>query len=214
MLLGPILCLISLYSITSNSAVSVYVAFGQRACMGMSVYGRACPAWHRHDTEISNGHAQRRSRYSTVRSASSARPAWSSRATRRRLKGVMAEAEAVIKPLCGGACAETIAAFHGSQCGFCTPGMVVACHAAVAKARAAGGEPGPEAMEKALDGNLCRCTGYRPILDACKVPVLAPLPSPGGCPHQAERRRSTCTGHPGENAGAPLARGRAHSTVV
>ena len=75
-----------------------------------------------------------------------------------------------------GACAETIAAFHGSQCGFCTPGMVVACHAAVAKARATGGEPAPEAMEKALDGNLCRCTGYRPILDACKVPALAPPP--------------------------------------
>lgn len=62
--------------------------------------------------------------------------------------------------------AERIAAFHGSQCGFCTPGMVVACHAALSKS---GGNASAQDMEKALDGNLCRCTGYRPILDACKV---------------------------------------------
>ena len=67
------------------------------------------------------------------------------------------------------ALAERIAAYHGSQCGFCTPGMVVACHAALTKAHAKGVEPAPEQLEKALDGNLCRCTGYRPILDACKV---------------------------------------------
>ncbi|KAK9918869.1 hypothetical protein WJX75_007680 [Coccomyxa subellipsoidea] len=64
---------------------------------------------------------------------------------------------------------ERIAAFHGSQCGFCTPGMVVACHAALTKAHLSGGcQPSAQQMEKALDGNLCRCTGYRPILDACK----------------------------------------------
>jgi xanthine dehydrogenase iron-sulfur cluster and FAD-binding subunit A len=51
--------------------------------------------------------------------------------------------------------------------------MVVACHAALTKT---GGDASCQDMEKALDGNLCRCTGYRPILDACKVcmlPVLA-----------------------------------------
>ena len=37
--------------------------------------------------------------------------------------------------------------------------------------------PKPEDMEKALDGNLCRCTGYRPILDACKVPLLSCSPT-------------------------------------
>ena len=68
---------------------------------------------------------------------------------------------------------ERIAAFHGSQCGFCTPGMVVACHAAIAKAHAQHTEPSPADLEKSLDGNLCRCTGYRPILDACKVPGLS-----------------------------------------
>lgn len=65
--------------------------------------------------------------------------------------------------------ADAIARHHGSQCGFCTPGMVVACHAALSKHEDKGSAPSAEQMEKALDGNLCRCTGYRPILDACKV---------------------------------------------
>lgn len=64
---------------------------------------------------------------------------------------------------------ERIAGFHGSQCGFCTPGMVVACHSALTKAHQKGQSPTPLEMEKSIDGNLCRCTGYRPILDACKA---------------------------------------------
>jgi carbon-monoxide dehydrogenase small subunit len=48
------------------------------------------------------------------------------------------------------------------QCGFCTPGMLVAAHALL------GREPAPDeaAIRTALSGNLCRCTGYRPIIDA------------------------------------------------
>lgn len=65
--------------------------------------------------------------------------------------------------------AERIAGFHGSQCGFCTPGMVVACHTALSIAQSKGEQCTPMQMEKAFDGNLCRCTGYRPILDGCKV---------------------------------------------
>ena len=68
--------------------------------------------------------------------------------------------------------ADAIARHHGSQCGFCTPGMVVACHAALSKHEDKNSSPSKEQMEKALDGNLCRCTGYRPILDACKVSKL------------------------------------------
>jgi xanthine dehydrogenase iron-sulfur cluster and FAD-binding subunit A len=67
------------------------------------------------------------------------------------------------------AAAERIAEFHGSQCGFCTPGFVVACHATLARAKEAGRVPSADEMQTGLDGNLCRCTGYRPILDACKV---------------------------------------------
>lgn len=51
---------------------------------------------------------------------------------------------------------------HGSQCGFCTPGFVMSMFALgknVAK-------PEKEDIHEALAGNLCRCTGYRPIVDA------------------------------------------------
>ena len=51
---------------------------------------------------------------------------------------------------------------HGSQCGFCTPGFVMSLYAL----RAAGGTVDRVAINEALAGNLCRCTGYRPIVDA------------------------------------------------
>lgn len=65
--------------------------------------------------------------------------------------------------------AEAIAASHGSQCGFCTPGISVACAAALQRCSAAGVQPTAEVLVSGLDGNLCRCTGWRPIVDACKV---------------------------------------------
>lgn len=51
---------------------------------------------------------------------------------------------------------------HGSQCGFCTPGMVVALTAALEEHPRADAA----AIKRALTGNLCRCTGYLPILEA------------------------------------------------
>ena len=51
---------------------------------------------------------------------------------------------------------------HGSQCGFCTPGIVMSL-LALYKNNAA---PGRVDVDEALAGNLCRCTGYRPIVDA------------------------------------------------
>ena len=55
--------------------------------------------------------------------------------------------------------------FHGSQCGFCTPGIVMSLYALWMR------EPNPEtaAVERALQGNLCRCTGYAPIVRAAKA---------------------------------------------
>lgn len=69
---------------------------------------------------------------------------------------------------------ERMAKMHGSQCGFCTPGIVMSLYALVRNAW------DPEAsvfrlserdieLEGALDGNLCRCTGYKTILEAAKT---------------------------------------------
>jgi xanthine dehydrogenase small subunit len=55
---------------------------------------------------------------------------------------------------------------HGSQCGFCTPGFVMSLFAAYEGALETGARPGRRDIADALSGNLCRCTGYRPILDA------------------------------------------------
>ncbi len=70
---------------------------------------------------------------------------------------------------------EAMVQCHGSQCGFCTPGFVMSlfgmyqnhvCH----------GEPITRALaQEELSGNLCRCTGYRPILDAAQQ--MAALPA-------------------------------------
>lgn len=51
--------------------------------------------------------------------------------------------------------------FHGSQCGFCTPGMVMSMHSTLRQ----GDVTDIEDIQNCLQGNLCRCTGYRPILE-------------------------------------------------
>ncbi|WP_290703024.1 xanthine dehydrogenase small subunit [Amphritea sp.] len=53
---------------------------------------------------------------------------------------------------------------HGSQCGFCTPGFVMSMFALGKNT----GNPSEDEINEALGGNLCRCTGYRPIIDAAK----------------------------------------------
>ena len=56
---------------------------------------------------------------------------------------------------------------HGSQCGFCTPGFVMSLFA-LHRQRDGAAVSRDEALH-ALSGNLCRCTGYRPILDAAQT---------------------------------------------
>ncbi|CAA0805958.1 Abscisic-aldehyde oxidase [Striga hermonthica] len=72
---------------------------------------------------------------------------------------------------------QRFAGFHASQCGFCTPGMCVSLFSALANAEKQNNRAKSSAgfsklttseAEKAISGNLCRCTGYRPIADACK----------------------------------------------
>lgn len=50
----------------------------------------------------------------------------------------------------------------GAQCGFCTPGMLMAAKALLTK----NPNPSREEVIEAISGNICRCTGYEPIIDA------------------------------------------------
>ena len=58
---------------------------------------------------------------------------------------------------------------HGSQCGFCTPGIVAALAAAHSN--------GETAFDDVLAGNLCRCTGYAPIIRAAEAAAADPVPA-------------------------------------
>ncbi|KAF7815425.1 indole-3-acetaldehyde oxidase-like [Senna tora] len=72
---------------------------------------------------------------------------------------------------------ERIAGFHATQCGFCTPGMCVSLFGALINAEKTTNRSEPPTgfskatvveAERAIAGNLCRCTGYRSLSDACK----------------------------------------------
>ena len=68
---------------------------------------------------------------------------------------------------------------HGSQCGFCTPGFVMSLWACYERHQTAGSVPSRQQLADDLSGNLCRCTGYRPILDAGqRMFELAAVPLP------------------------------------
>lgn len=79
---------------------------------------------------------------------------------------------------------EALAASFGFQCGFCTPGMSVTASTLTP-------DDLPD-LDRRMKGNLCRCTGYRPIREAIRASVLGPVRETGGV---AETRapRSTCT---------------------
>jgi xanthine dehydrogenase small subunit len=62
--------------------------------------------------------------------------------------------------------------YHGSQCGFCTPGFVMSLYGLWLSSS----KPSRADIEKALQGNLCRCTGYEPIIKAAES-VTAAKPS-------------------------------------
>jgi xanthine dehydrogenase small subunit len=59
--------------------------------------------------------------------------------------------------------------YHGSQCGFCTPGFVMSLYGLWLSKD----NPGRADIEKALQGNLCRCTGYEPIVKAAQAVAQA-----------------------------------------
>ena len=59
---------------------------------------------------------------------------------------------------------EAMAKYHASQCGFCTPGFVMSIFAMSKNKK----NNNTDDIKDAISGNLCRCTGYRPIIDAAK----------------------------------------------
>jgi xanthine dehydrogenase small subunit len=68
---------------------------------------------------------------------------------------------------------------HGSQCGFCTPGFVMSLYALHETTK----DPSRREIDDALAGNLCRCTGYRPIIEAAqKMHGLRAPSTPGHNP--------------------------------
>lgn len=60
---------------------------------------------------------------------------------------------------------ERLAKSHGSQCGFCTPGIVMSMYTLLRSLP----KPSIKEMQMAFQGNLCRCTGYRPIIEGYKT---------------------------------------------
>ena len=57
---------------------------------------------------------------------------------------------------------------HGSQCGFCTPGFIMSLWSLYLEHSNSSNRPSQRAIRTALSGNLCRCTGYKPILAAAE----------------------------------------------
>lgn len=81
---------------------------------------------------------------------------------------------------------ERMSALHGSQCGFCTPGIVMSLYTLLRNAP----DATEEHVREHLDGNLCRCTGYRPILDAARTLCAAE----GGCCGARDGDDLSCAG--------------------
>jgi xanthine dehydrogenase small subunit len=73
----------------------------------------------------------------------------------------LAQADGTLHPV-----QQAMVACHGSQCGFCTPGFVMSLFALYQRTVARGQALDKHSAQEALSGNLCRCTGYRPIVQA------------------------------------------------
>jgi xanthine dehydrogenase small subunit len=79
----------------------------------------------------------------------------------------LAQADGALHPV-----QQALVECHGSQCGFCTPGFAMSLWGMYIKQE--GRAPARRDIDDALSGNLCRCTGYRPIIDAARRMVELP----------------------------------------
>uniref|UniRef100_A0A8D1S9K3 FAD-binding PCMH-type domain-containing protein n=1 Tax=Sus scrofa TaxID=9823 RepID=A0A8D1S9K3_PIG len=83
---------------------------------------------------------------------------------------------------------ERLAKCHGTQCGFCSPGMVMSIYTLLRNHP----EPTPEQITESLGGNLCRCTGYRPIVESgktfCVESAVCQMKGSGKCCMDQEER--------------------------
>ncbi len=102
-----------------------------------------------------------------------------------RVDGIIVRGCLMLAVQCDGAVVETIeglsdsgeaadlqAAFverNALQCGYCTPGMVVAAQDLLARAKETNSVPSRDAIREHLSGNYCRCTGYQAIVDAVEA---------------------------------------------
>jgi carbon-monoxide dehydrogenase small subunit len=64
---------------------------------------------------------------------------------------------------------EAFVEHHGLQCGFCTPGMILTAADLLSRDH----DPDDESIRRALRGNLCRCTGYQPIVESIRAAAQA-----------------------------------------
>ena len=64
---------------------------------------------------------------------------------------------------------------HGLQCGYCTPGMVMAATSLLVEQP----DPTPDEIRAGIEGNMCRCTGYQMIVESVRWAVEHPEPAPG-----------------------------------
>ena len=101
--------------------------------------------------------------------------------------------------------ADALCATGGSQCGFCTPGIVVRLAALAARP---GAPADHAAVDRALAAHLCRCTGWQTIVEAWDL-VLAGGPIPGGDRDlDAAARRAALEGRAAQRVGPAVALGR------
>ena len=92
---------------------------------------------------------------------------------------------------------------HGSQCGFCTPGFVMSLFGMYQNHAARGAAISRPAAQEALSGNLCRCTGYKPILEAAMRMGDFPAVRVDEAPVIAQLRQLAATPVPDGESQAP-----------